>query len=278
MDDLSLEIFSSIISNSNYDFFEIKLYYSKKCVEITIIDKKNEFNTSNISIKFLQPEKLLNNHYLPDKLKKLFIHNDQITKNITLNCLPNELKKLRLSGVKSKLDNLPSSLEVLELELNTGECSFDYLPSSLKTLIIQSNCRDYLNLNNLPSSLENLLLLTEYTKDLTNLPSGLKFLQIETRSNIKINLPKNIKCVNYPEDNNSLRRNFTKLYPKVIYNDDTYERNIEVYDEYIEFKNIENFKSDSDSDSDSESESNNSKLNCGDGFDFDKLLIYNNRR
>jgi len=239
INNISLNIFKSIISTINkdiYDFWEIKFFIAENIAEIIIIDKKNKFNMSNVKISFLPIYKLLNNdYYLPNGLKKLYILNNSSSPKITIiDNLPNDLKKLKLSNINSKLENLPSSLEVLEL-LGVCNSCLDYLPSSLKTLIIQSNYRG--NLDNLPS-LKNLFLLSEYTNNLKNLPSGLKFLHINSQANIEIKLPQKIECVKYPEDNNWLRRKLLKLYPKVIYNDSNYEKQIEMYDEPIEFYNI----------------------------------------
>jgi hypothetical protein len=110
-------------------------------------------------------------------------------------------------------------------------------------------------LDNLPSTLENLFLLSEYTNSLMNLPSGLNFLHLNSHANINIKLPKNIKYVQYPEDNNWLRRKLLKSNPNVIYNYKTYKNKIEMYDEKKQFYNNNmNLNTNLDSDLDSDVE------------------------
>jgi len=159
-----------------------------------------------------------------------------------------------LISVKSKLDNLPLELEVIELYGNCSECCLDYLQSSLKTLVIQSNLKT--SLDNLSSTLENLFLLSEYTQDLKNLPSKLKFLHINSQAKINIILPKHMECIMYPEDNNWLRRWLLKKNHKISYNDVMYENSIKIYD-------IFNNNDEYDEDEDDEE------------YD-DDVLIYNN--
>ncbi len=268
MSEISLELFKSVvkINQDKYYFVEIILGSAQK-VEIVIMSKSNKFDCSTITISNVQICKLLETNSLPDELEKLTLENvffNNSGKINIINNLPEKLKKLKLVDIKSNLENLPLSLEVLELVGNCSECCLDYLPSGLKTLLIQSNYKG--NLDNLPPTLENLLLLSEYTNNLTNLPSGLKFLLLNSHANINIKLPKNIQCVNYPEDNNSLRRKFLKLYPKVIYNDKFYQEQIETYDKTFNVDycaNLEDddssYNSNSDSDnSDSDYESDNS--------------------
>lgn len=239
MSKLSLDLFKHIVSNKNYNFHEISFHGSEDTLNLTIYDKNNKNEFTRISIRDIPIDLLLDGE-LPEELYKLKLENKYYVlqclkiKNL-LNNLPPKLKKLYLFSTDSKLDNLPSSLEILELHGNYDNCyDFDYLPAGLKTLLI--NVKTKSKLDNLPSGLENLLLLKEFTQGLKNLPFGLKFLEINTFSNLNIILPKNILCVIFPEDNNYLRRKLLKSYPKVSYNDEKYKSNIELYDEKIIFQ------------------------------------------
>lgn len=269
---LSLDIFSSIVSNPDYNYHEIKI--NDFDIVQLIISDKNNIEYTQIEIKSLPVDKLLNKHLLPDNLKKLSINGYMYhgTKIDLLNNLPSKLEKLHIENINSKLDNLPLDLKVLELYGNCSRCCLDYLPSSLNTLVIQSNFAG--SLDNLPSTLKNLFLMSEYVVDLKNLPRGLKFLHLNSHAKINIMLPDKIECVIYPEDNNWLRRKLLKLYPKIIHNDNFYENKIEMYhtleftktnnEDYSNYTNYTNYN-------DYSSDSNDS---------FNKYIIkkYNNHR
>jgi hypothetical protein len=107
------------------------------------------------------------------------------------------------------------------------------IPSSLKILFLK--CYSYSNhLDDLPSSLESLIILCDYLCPIKNLPIGLKNFAFADRSNSKLNLPTNIKNVWFDESNNKLRRLMLKINPKVCYNDiNSYQIDIETFEDII---------------------------------------------
>lgn len=226
MDSVSYEIFQTLVKSDKWNFDEIQIFDNSGTIKLTIQNKTIESDFSNIEIKFINVNQILNSD-LPSNTRKLLIDKKYPDDKISiLNNLPNELKKLKLVNIDAKLDNLPCGLEVLELHGRISH-SLDYLPESLKTLILYKYDG---KLNDLPSGLENLFLMNEYYGNLHNLPSGLKFIHLYAPPHIpNIKLPQNIKCVNFTDDNNELRRKLIKLYPKVSYNDENYELNIEMY-------------------------------------------------
>lgn len=256
MSNLSLELCKNIASKFSDFCFEIKIDEFSKQVKLYLVNNTDVSDNSSITINDVNILRLLNGNFLHDNLLKLDInlyHSNNHSHNITCN-LPIELKKLKISNINTKLDNLPLKLEVLELYGHCANCSLDYLPSSLKTLVIQSNYKN--SIDNLPSTLENLFLLSEYTKDIKNLPQKLKFLHINSQAKINVILPKNIICVMFPEDNNWLRRNFVKSYQSVIYNCEEYQQSIErYYHNYHVCKNDNKKANDMDSEMDSETDS-----------------------
>lgn len=225
---ISYEIFQTLVKSDKWNFDKIQIYDDDKTIKLTIQNKTIKSDFSNVEIKFIDVNQILNGN-LPSNTRKLLIEKTYPDDKISiLNNLPNNLKKLKLVYINAKLDNLPCGLEVLELEGRISH-SLDYLPESLKTLIIYKYDG---KLDDLPSGLENLFLVNEYYGNLHNLPSGLKFLHVYSTSYIlNIKLPPNIKCVNFTVDidNNELRHLFFKLYPKVSYNDKNYASNIETY-------------------------------------------------
>jgi len=253
MSDFSLQIFKSITSNPEYNYYEIKINKLTNCINI-ILSNGIDNQKTKIDINLIDVKELLNG-LLPDKLKKLTIDGSRYTKISQFSNLPSKLKKLKLISFNSKLDNLPIELKVLELHGNCSECCLDYLPSSLITLFIQSNIKT--SLDNLPSTLVNLFLLSEFTDDLKNLPIGLKFLHINSMSRIKVVLPKHIECIMYPENNNYLRRTLLKIYPKILHNEYSYKKSIDLYNDF-EFDNHFEF--------------NNSINNYCNGSEEDELL------
>jgi hypothetical protein len=112
-----------------------------------------------------------------------------------LNSLPNGLKVLIIrcedsypfESFNKPLDNLPPSLERLDIISEHFNCSLDYLPLSLKYLTISSN-KFTSSLNNLPPGLEMLSIdiqntdLRHYTQipldNLMNLPIGIKAIEL----------------------------------------------------------------------------------------------------
>lgn len=247
MSNLSLEIFKLIVSNPDYNYYEIKINDFDQVV--IVISDKNGLDNTRVELKSISVDKLLDRKLLPDGLKKLSLNGYMFAgKKINLlNNLPEELEKLHIENICSKLDNLPLGLKVLELYGNCSECCLDYLPSGLETLVIQSNFTG--SLDNLPSTLKNLFFMSECMVDLKNLPSGLKFLHLNSQAKINIILPEKIECVMYPEDNNWLRRKLLKLYPTVIHNDNFYRNKIEMYNELKFVKTNDNndyYNSDSD--------------------------------
>jgi hypothetical protein len=262
MSKVTLEIFKTITSNPAYHYYEIKIDQNSNLISLILIDNKDKKKKTIININSIDIEQILNSS-LPDELEKLYIEGECkiISKWNLISNLPSKLKKLKLMSVKSKLNNLPLGLEVLELVGFCSNCCLDYLPSSLKTLVIKLCIIP--SLDNIPSTLENLLILSEYTQDLKNLPSGLKFLHINSHAKINITLPNNIECVIFPEDNNSLRRKLLKTYPKVIYNDFDYKNSFERYNSIEFHKNEDEFYEDEfDKDED--------------GNLIDNVMIYNN--
>lgn len=280
---LSVDIIQTLKTNPNLKFYEIKYCGQTQCVEINLTDTNGRY--SNLTIKNIKYNELFGG-CLPDELTKLLLKNiclNTIKNSVNItNNLPNGLKKLKLENFYGSqlgnlpLGNLPLGLEVLELVGNCGDFCLDYLPSSLKTLVIQSNYTH--SLDDLPIGLENLLIHSNYAKNLVNLPNGLKFIQIYTDSQINIKLPPSVKYVNYYEDNNWLRRFFNKSYPKVIYNDtSTYSYNmLQYHDKYIFTDG--NLDKNGDSDDSGDSSDSDNYDNYDDNFNFDKVLIYNNRR
>jgi hypothetical protein len=228
MHSVSYEIFQTLVKSDKWNFDKIQIYDNDdKTIKLTIQNKTNKSDFSNVEIKFIDVNQILNGN-LPSNTRKLLIEKTYPDDKISiLNNLPNNFKKLKLVYINAKLNNLPCGFEVLELE---GRISYllDYLPESLKTLVIYwYNSK----LDDLPSGLENLFLMDEYYGNLCNLPLGLKFIHLYAPSHIQnIILPPNIEYVNFTVDvdNNKLKK-FFKLYPKVSYNDENYVSNIEMY-------------------------------------------------
>jgi hypothetical protein len=247
MDSISYEIFQTLVKSDKWNFDEIQIFDNDKTIKLTIQNKTIESDFSNIKIKFIDVNKILNQN-LPSNTRKLLIEKKYPDDKISLlNNLPDDLKKLKLVNIDAKLNNLPCGLEVLELHGRMSN-QLDYLPESLKTLIIYKYDG---KLDDLPVGLENLFLMNEYYGNLCNLPLGLKFIHLYAPSHIpNIKLPPNTKCVNFNDDNNKLRRKFIKLYPKVSYNDMNYEDNIEKYTEKIQFVKFNNYVGNYDNDSD----------------------------
>lgn len=268
---ISHEILQILIQSDKWNFEEIQIFDNDKIIKLTIQNKTIDTDFSNIEIKFIDINHILNGN-LPSNTRKLLIEKKyQYEKIHLLNNLPYLLKKLKLINIDVKLDNLPCNLEVLELHCIMTN-SLDYLPEGLKTLVLYNYNGKIMDL---PVGLENLFLMNEYYGNLYNLPYGLKFIRLNAHSYVpNIKLPKNIKCVNFNDENNELRRMFIKLYPKVTYNDDNYENNIDKYHEKIQIvkfnKYIDNYNNCSD---DLE---NYKKKYDDDDFDINKFLFYNN--
>lgn len=123
---------------------------------------------------------------LPEDLERLEIQDIPNALEITkeLNNLPNKLKVLIMVNVwyNLGLDNLPSSLEVLELGFkNLYLNKFDNLPSNLKYLKINFINRKK---NKIP--------------ELNNLPDSLEYIELENYNGFIINkYPKNLKKIKY---------------------------------------------------------------------------------
>ena len=117
--------------------------------------------------------------------------------NVNLNILPSNLKKLEIlvsdsggnSIFKIPLDNLPLTLETLIIHTSKLEVSLDYLPMSLKILSIRINNHkaflDNYGLNNLPQSLTQLYIYTNY--------APVDRLTVEYLIEKILNLPENIE-------------------------------------------------------------------------------------
>lgn len=215
------------LGKSDKLYCEIQIFEFNKMIKLYIKDNISKSDFPYIEIKYIDINYVLNGN-LPSKTNKLLIEKDyQDDKNVLLDNLPCDLKKLCLVNIDEKLFNLPISLEVLELS-GTINNELDYLPEGLKTLILYTYNKE---LSNLPTGLENLFLMNKYCGNLCNLPPGLKFIHLYPSHDIlNIELPKNIRYVNFScNSNNEFMRKFMKLYPKLIYNNYVNKLNIEVY-------------------------------------------------
>jgi hypothetical protein len=101
------------------------------------------------------------------------------------------------------LDNLPNTLEILDLKNSNFNYSVDNLPINLKILKI-GNSFNY-EVDNLPNSLKVLTLGLSFNKKINLLPSSLKKLKIDGNFNQSIdNLPNNLTYLilnnNYNDD------------------------------------------------------------------------------
>lgn len=154
------------------------------------IYNNNQYNDNDNGYKLA-----LNN--LPNALKKLNITLDCKKSNYRLDRLPNNLEYLNINSdfypdmLDIKLDNLPSSLKILETnnlitnydnlppinELNIlsiyYEGELNNLPNSLKILHLQILACD-INLDCLSDSIEILYLYPDYCGNITKLPKMLK--------------------------------------------------------------------------------------------------------
>ncbi len=134
---------------------------------------------------------------------------------------------------------LPESLVRLELFIQGYDSNLDNLPSNLKYLFIDEMCSDkYADgyshpLDNLPHSLEVLFFPeryfysnTNYSGNLHNLPSGLKYLYLPSHLSIKTdynNLPDSLEIIvfnDYPEIVENIDRypgSLKKIYSNMWY-------------------------------------------------------------
>lgn len=135
--------------------------------------------------------------------------------NQPIDNLPNKLKKLTLGfSFNKKVNRFPEGLK--ELALGENFCDeITSFPPSLKVLDMEC-CWDYNhNLNNLPSSLRELILCPEYSL-YDVLPHGLVYLynlNLCTR-NVIDNLPKSLISVTYTRK--VLREKILKVLPNAI--------------------------------------------------------------
>ncbi len=126
------------------------------------------------------------------------------------------IKQIRLGmSFRQELDELPSTLEVLDMSMNSKfnksldnlpssllvlktseffEQPVDNLPNNLKILDLNSSLYFSHNLDNLPNSITVLKLKGKFNNRLDNLPSSLKTLELnESFSHSFSNLPNSIK-------------------------------------------------------------------------------------
>lgn len=225
------EIKKIIVSNNISD---IKFYSS----EYKIL---NELNFAGSNIKSLiicsldhekymnqylnnNENKIINLNNLPLSLESLEIANSYKELNLdpqVFKNLPPNLKKLKLYSCDDiTLDNLPNSLEILDISCFSNQQNIlDYLPTSLKILNIkitkvyksvQNNANgnsdlevdknnNKINFDSLPSGLESLKIFTKYDDELNCLPTGLKILYLPSEYTKEIkNLPKNLEELKIP--------------------------------------------------------------------------------
>jgi hypothetical protein len=221
------EIKKIIVSNNISD---IKFYSSQ--YEIL-----NELNFAGSNIKSLiiisssyneyinnDGYKIINLNNLPSSLELLELLNSCKKMNINpqiFKNLPPNLKKLKLYSCDDiTLDNLPNSLEILDISCYSNQKNIlDYLPTSLKILNIkltkvyksaQNNqtgtfafASDFydneINFDSLPSGLESLKIFSQYDDELNCLPINLKILHLPSEYTKEIkNIPKNLEELKIP--------------------------------------------------------------------------------
>jgi hypothetical protein len=121
---------------------------------------------------------------LPDTIEELETFHKYDNELIDL---PKNLKKLHINGLFNKnVDNLPESLEELDLVGTNFDKPIVYLPKSLKKLSIGYNFNHELNTKNLPENLEYLKIYGSFDMDLSDLPKSTNTLCIHSK--MKVNL------------------------------------------------------------------------------------------
>ena len=140
---------------------------------------------------------------LPSKLNYLRIRTPSI---FVLDCLPNQIKKLDLvydfnddiadddnedndfnDNYYHLIDNLPNSIEELEVDVNT---SLDNLPNSVKVLTLDFKSSQ--SFNQLPNSIEYLNLCGQEYFDFESLPKSIKKIVLDRCSNFSLTGIKNL--------------------------------------------------------------------------------------
>ncbi len=282
MSDLSQHIFSNLVGIPDVIWHRITINHmsnSKKgelFIKFKSKEKKNN-DESIIKMSQINVVEILQGN-LPQELKQLYIcSNFSLSKyQYNLDNLSSGLEILNLSNINVQLDNLPNGLKILEIN-GIYDKDLNCLPSSLILLKLQSNYNR--NIDNLPFGLKHLIILSSFTKPLKNLPENLVSLFFMDPDNYLVSLPKNIKYVNFNNDNDKLRKKLIKSNPKVIYNSITQDEIKElIYDELnILQKNKVDYDSDNSDDSNNSNDSIDSN-NSNDSIGSNEIrdYIYNN--
>lgn len=228
-------IIINICSKTNIEINLKKIILENKIENIIFYFNKNKLKTlnnfniselniksiildySNISISDIYANKY---HFittifnLPNNLESFEIIDNHNYRELKLDPssfknLPPKLKKLKISSYNTiELNNLPNTLEILDISISSNYPNkLDYLPSSLKSinltiiqyLIINSNINIKINLDSLPSGLEDLIIIGYYHSDLNCLPINLKKLHLPSEyTNKIINVPENLEELKIP--------------------------------------------------------------------------------
>lgn len=127
--------------------------------EINNLPSEIEFIYFGQSSKFNKP---INN--LPSNLKKLYILNNKFNYYDSIQYLPYGIKTLALGGrFTDELNNLPPTLEYLDLQLTPFNEDINNLPNGLKYLKLSTMFNK--SITNLPTTLQIISLYALYPKD-----------------------------------------------------------------------------------------------------------------
>lgn len=172
---------------------------------------------------------------IPNNIENIYLHDDHSLKNIIL---PNNLKKLHIESVISKITNLPEGLKHLylktfqEVYLIGKYVNVEYIEipkmKNLKVLYLENynGC-----LNNFSNSIESLCLINCKKQRYDCLPSNLKKLTIKSCFQDKINLdflPETLETLEIHAGIYGKLENLPRSLLKVIINDRSVEKKIDI--------------------------------------------------
>ncbi len=134
---------------------------------------------------------------IPNCIDSIFFNFSFKTTNIlgSFELLPSTIKNVKISKLYIPLDNLPNTIEHLEINQYASTVNIDNLPNGIKILILGDNFDLPIN-NILPNTLEKITLGKNFTQDINILPPNLIYISIENHryNYTKINLlPEKIK-------------------------------------------------------------------------------------
>ena len=125
--------------------------------------------------------------------------------------LPRNFKKIIFTKKFNRIpDDIPSHITEIELD-NLNNITLNFLHENIKS--IKFHCYGYIDINNLPNSLEKLFILGEFNETLQSLPKNLKCLQLQ----INLETHKILETIP-PTVNFLILDNSSEIYKNQIFN------------------------------------------------------------